>query len=391
MWSRIRPTSSRPLDLLGIQHLLVRCDNEEVISMMKHSIRPTEGAIRNLRFFAVGLATSLKQLTFQHVQQRVPGLSLCLRLMRDAMRQSTCTAYLHAKGTEKKEWNVPPLQSPDHTGTAAEAHNNIRKYGFPFVVEDNGTGKRTFPRTAKDDSIPPMRMKLGATTAGTSGWTPGRRSFDSDELIQSQISAIDKEGRIQPPDSDANSAKLPIQVWYADDGSTAGRLGAVLEWASMAVRIGPKYGYHLILKKCILTTPPQHLNQLRSSLKNTPFGNAAVGTSTEILGAFIGTDTEKKSFIDDKVQRMASAVSRLADVGSNCPQALHVAYTKALQHRTTYLERTTASKDEDFAPIAMAVKQKLMPAITGRPVTDSVEDVLALPVRLGGLALSNPT
>ena len=63
-----------------------------------------------------------------------------------------------------------------------------------------------------------------------------------------------------------------------------------------------------------------------------------------------------------------------------------MASTKALQHRITYMERTTETKNEDFSPIALAVKHKLIPAITGRPVHDSYEEVFALPVRLGGLA-----
>ena len=126
---------------------------------------------------------------------------------------------------------------------------------------------------------------------------------------------------------------------------------------------------------------------VREVLRHTPFKETVVVDGSEILGAFVGDEGGRKSFIT----RMALAVEALAKVGSNCPQALHVAYTRALQHRTTYVERTSETHNEDFRPISQAVRQKLIPAVTGREVVnDAMEEVLGLPIRLGGLTLSSP-
>ena len=126
-------------------------------------------------------------------------------------------------------------------------------------------------------------------------------------------------------------------------------------------------------------------------LKDTPFKGASVGIGSEVLGAFVGDEKGRSSFIDDKVKRMAAAVGKLAEVGSRSPQALHAAYTRALQHRTTYVERTTKTKNEEFRPIATAVSDHLIPALTGREVLNDVAaEALSLPIRLGGLGLSTP-
>ena len=126
----------RVVDLLGIEHLMIRCTSEELISMMKGPILPPEGAMRGLRYIAVGIATNLKQLVFQSVQRDFVGIRPCIGLLEDALQRGTCIAYLHSQLGVKKEWIVPPLHERDHSGMAAEARLNIRKYGFPVLVDE---------------------------------------------------------------------------------------------------------------------------------------------------------------------------------------------------------------------------------------------------------------
>ena len=58
----------------------------------------------------------------------------------------------------------------------------------------------------------------------------------------------------------------------------------------------------------------------------------------------------------------------------------------------TYLTRTMPGIGPNLSPLETIIRTKLMPALTGRPPPNETEcELLALPARLGGIALSNPT
>ena len=59
--------------------------------------------------------------------------------------------------------------------------------------------------------------------------------------------------------------------------------------------------------------------------------------------------------------------------------------------RWCFLQRTISDSGQFFIPLENAIRQKLIPAIIGRNVSDSERRLLALPVRLGGMGIQNPT
>ncbi|PFX13801.1 putative trafficking protein particle complex subunit 2 [Stylophora pistillata] len=65
-------------------------------------------------------------------------------------------------------------------------------------------------------------------------------------------------------------------------------------------------------------------------------------------------------------------------------------HTFGLKHRWTYFLRTLPNVQDILEPLEEAISQVLIPAIVGRKCSKLDRDVLALPVRLGGLSLSNP-
>ena len=44
-----------------------------------------------------------------------------------------------------------------------------------------------------------------------------------------------------------------------------------------------------------------------------------------------------------------------------------------------------------FAPLKEVIREKLIPALIGRKVSDTEKRILALPVRYGGMGIRNPT
>ena len=61
-------------------------------------------------------------------------------------------------------------------------------------------------------------------------------------------------------------------------------------------------------------------------------------------------------------------------------------------HRNNYCAtRTMPSIGSNLLPLEMIIRTKLTPALTGRPPPNDLDRDLALPARLGGIALVNPT
>ena len=66
--------------------------------------------------------------------------------------------------------------------------------------------------------------------------------------------------------------------------------------------------------------------------------------------------------------------------------------TGCMTSKRQYLMRTAPNTSEYFAPLEDALRQDLIPVITGRlSITDDERKLLALPCHLGGMELINPT
>ena len=72
-------------------------------------------------------------------------------------------------------------------------------------------------------------------------------------------------------------------------------------------------------------------------------------------------------------------------------QACYAAYTFGLKHRWTYFLGTLLDIQDLLEPLENAISHMLIPAITERKCNELDRNILALPVRLGGLGLGNPS
>ena len=55
-----------------------------------------------------------------------------------------------------------------------------------------------------------------------------------------------------------------------------------------------------------------------------------------------------------------------------------------------FMQRTIEGIAENFEPLENIIREKFIPAIVGRKVSDIERRILALPIRLGGLGVQNP-
>ena len=83
-------------------------------------------------------------------------------------------------------------------------------------------------------------------------------------------------------------------------------------------------------------------------------------------------------------------IAKPAEFAVANPQASYVAFTIGMKHHWTYYLRTPPDIEELLEPLERAIGNVLMPAMTGHTCTPTERELLALPVRLGGLGLTNP-
>ena len=180
------------------------------------------------------------------------------------------------------------------------------------------------------------------------------------------------------------------QVWYADDASGAGKLHRLREWWDQINTLGPKFGYFTNASKTWLVTKEDYLSAASAAFADT--GVKVTSEGRPYLGAALGTEEYMKAFVADKVQQWAGELEQLATIARSQPHAAHAAFTHGMTSKWTYLTRTMPDIGPSLLPLDTIIRTKLIPALTGRPPPNDMErDLLALPARLGGIALANPT
>ena len=85
-------------------------------------------------------------------------------------------------------------------------------------------------------------------------------------------------------------------------------------------------------------------------------------------------------------------IERLSTIANTQPHAAYAAFTHGVASRWTYLSRTIPDTAELFKPLEDAIRLQFIPFLTGQsPISDAMRELMALPVRLGGLGIANPS
>jgi hypothetical protein len=130
------------------------------------------------------------------------------------------------------------------------------------------------------------------------------------------------------------------QAWYADDSSAIGKLEAIKVWWDTLCELGPKYGYYPKASKTILILKDiAYLPHAKMLFSNC--GMKIVCDGQRHLGAVIGSDAHKTSYVSSKVSKWIEDIKELSKIAVDEPQAALSAYTKGICHRWAFIQRTT--------------------------------------------------
>ncbi|CAH3017189.1 unnamed protein product [Porites evermanni] len=125
------------------------------------------------------------------------------------------------------------------------------------------------------------------------------------------------------------------------------------------------------------------------------FAGTGISITTEgrkHLGAALGSRSYPEQYVGHKVEYWVGEVTRLAEFAISQPHASYAAFTFGLRHRWTYFMRTLPDIENLLQPLEQrAISDVLIPSLIGRNCSEAERDLVALPVRMGGLGLINPS
>ena len=102
--------------------------------------------------------------------------------------------------------------------------------------------------------------------------------------------------------------------------------------------------------------------------------------------------SQKPIYVSSKVEGWIVEIMWLSAIVSTQRHAAYAAFTHGLSSFWTYSSRTIPDIQGLLLPLENAIHQHFIPALAKRHVSSKIErNLLALPVRLGGMGINNPT
>ena len=154
-------------------------------------------------------------------------------------------------------------------------------------------------------------------------------------------------------------------------------------------QVGSPLGYYPNPKKCWLVVKPEKEGRAKEMFAGTGINITTEGRKH--LGAALGSRSYLEHYVGDKVEDWVGEVTRLAEFARSQPQARYAAFTFGLRHRWTYFMRSLPDIETLLQPLERAISDVLIPSLIGRNCSEAERDLVALPVRMGGLRLINPS
>lgn len=182
-----------------------------------------------------------------------------------------------------------------------------------------------------------------------------------------------------------NTAK---HVAFADDFTVAGKLSEIKSYWEKLTSIGPKFGYFPKADKSYLIVKARYIESANEIFKEMHVKITSSGQRH--LGAVIGDINYKNQYVNSKIQDLMNQLQLLSQIAVMEPQSAFTAFNAGFKSKFTYLMRTIPNISKNLQPIEDIIRNEFLPAITGGHCCSNAErDLLSLPIRLGGLGITN--
>jgi hypothetical protein len=187
-----------------------------------------------------------------------------------------------------------------------------------------------------------------------------------------------------------HSVPTAVQPWYADDSAMVGPIPSIATAQRLLLQLGPRRGYFPEPEKSILISKPDTAPTDLAELTEFNFNHSH---GHRYLGGFIGSGAEEANWVDPQIAHWVDGIIALSKVARRYPQTAYAGLVHSLQAEWQYLQRVTPHIGPAFAPLESAISEIFLPTLLDATVSEValLRPLLALPVRLGGIGLPDPT
>ena len=191
----------------------------------------------------------------------------------------------------------------------------------------------------------------------------------------------------QQQSSDNNFTR---RIAFADDFTGIGTIKCVKAWWDEINQHGPYIGYYPNARKSCLIVKEQYYEQAKEIFKDD---NIMITTEGHRhLGAIIGTDEFKNSYIGKMVKDWIDEIQYLPEIAKTYPHSAYSAFVHGLQNRYTYTMRTIPDLSDHLQPLEDAIRNCFIKTLfNGYICSDSERLLFSLPAKFGGLGIFVPT
>ena len=179
------------------------------------------------------------------------------------------------------------------------------------------------------------------------------------------------------------------QIWYADDDAALGRLVELRFYWDRVLELGQGYGYLPNAKKSTLLVRRELVEEARQLFDGT--GVSVTTDGLRYLGSPIGSDEYTGKYARSSEAQWSANVKACADVAESQPHAAYHVFVSALQRQWSYALRVTEFPDGGLSALDDIIDKAFIPALLGHGEGHQARQLLALPVRNGGLCLPVPS
>ena len=155
-------------------------------------------------------------------------------------------------------------------------------------------------------------------------------------------------------------------------------------------RLGPSFGYYINASKTWLIIKKEFRAEV-----DLLFGDMEVRITREgrpHLGAPLGSPYYVSQYVSENVQQWSKELKLLSSIAITQPHAAFAAYIHGLASKWSFLCHTTPLISPQLKVLEDILRTEFIPTLTCRPPPNDVKrKLLALPARLAGLGISDPS
>ena len=177
---------------------------------------------------------------------------------------------------------------------------------------------------------------------------------------------------------------------YADDISCVGKLRNILTWWNKLNTFGAKMGYFPKANRSWLIVKPEKYETAKGIFKDTNLNITNKGKKH--LGAGVGTEEFRKEYAIMSVNEWVAELKLLTKIAKFYSQATYCTFTSGFRQKFNYVIRTIPNISHLLQPIENVIREEFITSLfEGRTCNDEDCQILSLPVKLGGMGITNIT